>query len=162
MAPIGDGDVQRVDVQVGVEPGDDRDGLLVPLLGEVLARQPLEQQHRPTRVGPQQPCGATSVPRPQRQVLPVGLAVRPAELEHGPAVGPAHGQHERAVAGHRAVVDCQLPLGEDLGDEAGEGGDPVTAGGTPFGSEARDSRREVRRHEGRGVLDPHPVAVVSP
>ena len=77
---------------------------VVPCLG------PLQQEREPVRVGPQQPDCAIATPVAQRQMLVLGLGVRPLQLEHRwPAVAGPDRVHHGALAAHGRTVQAEPP-----------------------------------------------------
>src|SRR5665811_987176 len=86
--------------------------------------------------------GAVAVPALQRNVLGLGLPVRPGDLERGRAgLGRAHRDHQGALAVQCRAVRLQLPLRQDVPDQARKALEP----GRPRRAAAR-SRPEGRRH----------------
>ena len=119
--------------------------------------QSLEQQREPVRVGAQQLDGAAAVPVLEREVLVLGLLVRPADLEHcGPAGRGAHRYDERDVAVGGLSVDGRAPTppaGRERARAAGPGTSPTPDRGrrTPGRSQGPTSRGAdpvVRRYVG--------------
>ena len=71
-------------------------------------------------VGAHQPHRTVAVPVPQRQVLVLGLPVRPAELEHRRLPSPSRtGTTTATKPCACGTVDGQRPLGDDVAQQPG-------------------------------------------